>query len=268
MKISGLFSAQNTLLSEEEMCEKLKLKSWPEKQYTTGFKKQSVDSVNVEVKGVVDDVRGYPSHIDLDRALLLYPTRFYDILREKFPQCKESLNMGSMGENVCFEMSNVGFCIGDVLKIGTCIVVVTYHRIPCPKIDARHNIVHLEGQIPNPETSITEYCKCTGFAGIFVKIITSGTINMNDRVEIVNRPNPEWTVQTVAFCLFSCKSAIENNEMFTNIMNIDCLGKAMKKKAKCMIVESVKSNGKDHSMDFQISIMIALIAFFVMIFLC
>lgn len=241
MKVVNLYTAQNTLLTNNQICDNLSLDSWPEKDYSTGFHKHSVDKVIVNKDGITNDVRGYPSHKDQDRAILLYPLYFYDQLKSKFPEASKTLIPGNMGENISIvntdetePSNNMKFCIGDVLKIGTCILSITYHRNPCSKIDARHNI--------NPnQSSITEYCKTTGLAGIFAKVVRSGKISVGDKIEILLRPNPNWDVRYVAEILFSEDSASKNKAIIVDIFNIKGLGDAMKKKAKAMILDNVNS---------------------------
>lgn len=94
---------------------------------------------------------------------------------------------GALGEN----LSTLGLtedraCIGDRYRLGTALVEISQGRKPCWKIDHRFGL-----------SGITAEVVRTGRSGWYYRVIEEGAVAEGDLLELVDRPNPGWSVARV-----------------------------------------------------------------------
>ncbi|CAI07863.1 conserved hypothetical protein [Aromatoleum aromaticum EbN1] len=111
----------------------------PESGRPTGMYKSQVSSAEVAREGFIGDqqadrrVHGGP-----DKAVHFYPARHYEQLAARFPEARESLRPGGLGENLSsLELDERDIRIGDIWSLGTARLQVSQPRTPCWKIDER-----------------------------------------------------------------------------------------------------------------------------------
>ncbi|KON81542.1 MOSC domain-containing protein [Azoarcus sp. PA01] len=111
----------------------------PESGRPTGMYKSQVSSAEVAREGFVGDqqadrrVHGGP-----DKAVHFYPAGHYEQLAARFPDARERLHPGAMGENLSsLELDERDVRIGDIWSLGTVRLQVCQPRTPCWKIDER-----------------------------------------------------------------------------------------------------------------------------------
>lgn len=112
----------------------------PESGRPTGMYKSLVTgATEIGVEGFVGDqqadrrVHGGP-----EKAVHLYPAGHYEELAARFPDAREMLKPGSMGENLSTaEIDERDVRVGEVWKLGTARLQVCQPRTPCWKIDER-----------------------------------------------------------------------------------------------------------------------------------
>ena len=91
---------------------------------------------------------------------------------------------GSFGENLTITGQNEeDVCIGDVYRIGTCVLEVSQPRQPCWKLSRRWGIPKLAVHVQK-----------TGRTGWYYRVITQGQMIAGDKIQRLNRPNPNWTI--------------------------------------------------------------------------
>ncbi len=110
--------------------------------HQTGLRKRRRDVILLTPDGVQDDdVVDRRHHGGPDRAVNCYASEHYATLRRDFPLAAESLQAGSVGENLALEgLQDGDVHIGDRWRIGAALVEVSQPRSPCWKLNARFTI--------------------------------------------------------------------------------------------------------------------------------
>ncbi len=149
-------------------------------------KRPVVGPVRVGPLGIEGDEVGHPKHHGgPDQALLMCSA---ESLRTLAGPLGRPLPPGSFGENVTIEGCDDGdVCIGDVFRWGAVELEVTSPRRPC-EILTRF--------LGHPDT-----CAIVATphrAGWYVRVRTPGTAGVGDRLSIVSRGFPSYTVARAA----------------------------------------------------------------------
>jgi MOSC domain-containing protein YiiM len=155
-----------------------------DKPWTTGFFKTPVEgrvfvaTTNVAGDGQADLV----NHGGIDKAVLAYSADHY-------PKWRDELGMtdmpyGAFGENLTIGgLSEASVCIRDTLRIGTVTFEVSQPRQPCWKLARRWRMHELLGMVVR-----------NGRSGWYLRVLQEGWIEAGVPVELLERPNPEWSV--------------------------------------------------------------------------
>lgn len=148
--------------------------------------------------GFEGDQVGDPSvHGGPDKAVLCYATSNYPKWRE---QLALPMECGGFGENLCIEgLDESSVCIGDVYRMGEAEVEVSQPRGPCGTLARRW------GRLDLPRRVIENHR-----SGWYIRVLKEGKIAPGDRVELLARPQPEWTVARTAEVNYSRDRSIED----------------------------------------------------------
>lgn len=163
--------------------------------WTTGFFKARVSG---PVFAGVTNLRGdgqadLQHHGGIDKAVLAYGA-------EHYPKWREELNMpemphGAFGENLTIAgLSEESVCIGDILRIGSVTFEVSQPRQPCWKLARRWRMHTLTGLVVH-----------NGRTGWYLRVLEEGYIEDGMRVELIDRPNPEWQIARANYILHHCR---------------------------------------------------------------
>ena len=121
-------------------------------------------------------------HGGVDKAVCAYPSEHWLYWRGILPPHR--LTGGAFGENFTLEgLTEADVCIGDVFSVGTAVVQISQPRQPCWKLARRWQIKDLAVQVER-----------TGFTGWYFRVLQEGTVEAKDRLRLIDRPCPEWTV--------------------------------------------------------------------------
>lgn len=166
--------------------------AWPEKVYSSAYLKPSVSEVQVDDEGLVGNEIGFPTHLEYKkyRAALVFNLLQIPLFEELIPSCAGRLHSGSFGENFTVDLPELMpsvVCIGDKFRVGSALFVVSCPRHPCPKVDA---VCGASG--------ITRLAAQHGWAGYFLMVLQPGAVRVGDRMELLDRPYPGYTVQRVS----------------------------------------------------------------------
>jgi MOSC domain-containing protein YiiM len=120
------------------------------------------------------------------QALLLYSAIHYPAWRTEW--ARPDLGPGMFGENLTVsEVSEDSACVGDVLGIGDVRLAVTSPRTPC-------NTLALRLGVPDVVKTILQNHR----SGWYVRVVQEGWLEAGMSVELLERPNPEWTIRRAA----------------------------------------------------------------------
>ena len=172
MKIQGLYRGKAQILK-------------PSREYT-GIYKKLVKRVEVNELGINGDVQvDKRYHGGPDKALHQYSLPSYRRIIQAFAELKNIAVPGSIGENITIaEMTEATVCIGDKYRFGTVLVQVSEPRRPCWKINALFQ-----------QSDLTAFIEREGITGWYYRVLEAGEISVADRVELVERPNPQMSIE-------------------------------------------------------------------------
>jgi MOSC domain-containing protein YiiM len=131
---------------------------------------------------------------------------------------------GCFGENLYLDgLDSAALCVGDELAVYRAVkapgdpagclesdrcggepvlrVQVTSPRRPCSKVDVRHGQTYTAA-------GVRAHCAATGLAGFMVRVLEPGTLQRGDRVRLVARPCPGWSLRRVSALLYGDPTAV------------------------------------------------------------
>jgi MOSC domain-containing protein YiiM len=159
--------------------------SWWDKPWSTGFYKQRQSAESwLGYEGLRGDEQADRRvHGGVDKAVCVYPGEHYPDWRAalRLPD----LPLGAFGENfTTLGLLESTVCIGDVFSLGEARVQVSQPRQPCWKLARRWRIKDLTLQVER-----------TGRTGFYFRVLHHGAFRAGDRLALLERPCPEWTIQ-------------------------------------------------------------------------
>ena len=120
-----------------------------------------------------------------DKAIHHYPHDHYAFWRGGIGDHPLLAAPGGFGENIAtLGLIETEVCIGDRFRLGTALVEVSHGRKPCWKISHRFGLPKLTAQVVK-----------TGRAGWYYRVLEQGLVQAGDRIELIERVLPEWTIE-------------------------------------------------------------------------
>ena len=139
------------------------------------------------------------NHGGVDKAALLYAASHYPYWRRVLPQ--HEWVYGGFGENLTVsDMHEDNVAIGDIYTIGSARVQVSQPRFPCWKLARRWGQKDLAARVQDNH-----------FGGWYIRVLQEGSIEAGQRIEIVERPYPEWTVSRVFDIIYNLERDVEES---------------------------------------------------------
>uniref|UniRef100_Q0HQ73 MOSC domain containing protein n=1 Tax=Shewanella sp. (strain MR-7) TaxID=60481 RepID=Q0HQ73_SHESR len=139
--------------------------------------KKSAQQLRVNVDHVEGDAQADPKHHGgLDRVLHHFPREHYGQYR-RWDLITQLEDAPSMGENIStVGLNETEVNIGDILQMGSVTVQVTQPRSPCFKLNLQFG--HRDFALAMQQSQL---------CGWFYRVLTPGVIQLNDRIELVER---------------------------------------------------------------------------------
>lgn len=158
---------------------------WWDKPWQTGFYKEAqTGPCWLGYEGFRSDEQADRRlHGGPDKAVCVYPAEHYPYWRETLS--RPDFPHGAFGENLTLEgLAENEVCIGDRFSLGEAEVQVSQPRQPCWKLARRWQVKDLAAQVER-----------TGFSGYYFRVLRHGHVRPGDRLELLERPFPEWTIE-------------------------------------------------------------------------
>jgi MOSC domain-containing protein YiiM len=153
---------------------------WKGMTVTTGIFKEPVDgSVMIGRLNLSGDAQAdLTVHGGADKAVYAYPAEHYDYWRKQLPGM--SFPWGTFGENLTtLGLTEDHLYIGDTLRVGDAVLIVTQPRVPCYKLALRFQ-----------RDDIIKRFLRSGRSGFYFSVLEPGEVRAGQQVEILNRdPN-------------------------------------------------------------------------------
>lgn len=156
---------------------------------TSAIFKHPVDGAHqVGPLGLVGDTQAdWRIHGGADKAVHCYAWSHYAAWRRELPSCSAFDAPGAFGENLSVQgLEEQTVYVGDVWRVGQTILEVTQGRQPCFKLNLRFGVVDMAVRVQQ-----------TLRAGWYMRVIEPGLIAAGNRIELLERPHPEFSVATL-----------------------------------------------------------------------
>jgi MOSC domain-containing protein YiiM len=142
------------------------------------------------------------------KAVYAYPAEHYEYWREKLPDV--SFSWGKFGENLTTEgLTEDELCIGDRLRIGTAVLMVTQPRMPCYKLALRFD---RDDMIKRFLVSLR--------SGFYFSVVKEGVVQAGSKVEVLSRdPHLVGVVDIVRLYL----GQVHDPDLLHRAMNVSAL---------------------------------------------
>jgi MOSC domain-containing protein YiiM len=116
-------------------------------------------------------------------AVLAYPEVHYAQWRRELGW--DDIPYGAFAENFTVAgVSEEEACLGDVWRAGTALLQISQPRKPCRNISRFWRRPELLRQVQQ-----------TGRYGFYLRVLEEGAVESGQRIDLLERPNPKWTVQ-------------------------------------------------------------------------
>lgn len=124
-------------------------------------------------------------HGGADKAVYAYPAEHYPYWRRELPEV--NFVPGHFGENLTSEgLLENELCIGDCLRIGSALVMVTQPRLPCYKLALRFD----------RDDMIKRFIS-SGRSGLYFSVIEPGEVSAGSKIDMVSRDPNRVTVADI-----------------------------------------------------------------------
>lgn len=181
----------------------------------TAIDKHKVSLSTVDAMGLETDEQAESFHGGIERAILQFDPCHYLALAKLYPQSAHLFINGGFGENfVVNGMNEHNVCIGDIFSVGGLLLQVTQPRVPCYKLNKRFQVAQL-----------ARYAQNNFITGWFYKVLQTGIVKINDTFELIERPNPQWSVAKVMYYLFI---KTNNQSVMKELIALESLGMEIK----------------------------------------
>jgi MOSC domain-containing protein YiiM len=159
---------------------------WPGRPPSAIGKRRTDGRLEIGPTGFVRDAQAdLDVHGGPEKAIHHYPGEHYAAWRAELG--RDDLAPGGFGENLSTAgITEEALCIGDVLSLGSAVVQVSQGRQPCWKLAAH-----------TAEERMAYLFQKTGRTGWYYRVLEPGHAEAGDRIALVERPRPGWTVLRV-----------------------------------------------------------------------
>jgi MOSC domain-containing protein YiiM len=179
----------------------------PDNKPTGIFKQELEMPAWLGREGLVGDAQADRRvHGGPEKALHQYPVSNYARLAELFPEVRELLVPGSIGENLSmpgWDEGNVS--IGDRFRLGDAVIEVAAPRSPCWKIDQRYG-----------QEGMAAAIEAHGLTGWYFRVLEEGEVGPGCGFERIEQSAPEVTLARLLASWRAHRPAPEELEALAN----------------------------------------------------
>jgi len=160
---------------------------WQGIQVETAISKDPVDgAVKIgELNLAGDKQADLTVHGGPEKAVYAYPADHNEYWRKELP--KVAFSPGKFGENLTTEgLGEDTLCIGDRLRIGTAVLIVTQPRLPCYKLEVRFG-----------RDDMIKRFLASGRSGFYFSVVEPDEVRSGSEIEILSRDANGVTVTNI-----------------------------------------------------------------------
>lgn len=153
----------------------------------SGIDKQPQDRpLRLTRGGFEHDAQGDTKHHGgPDKAVHHYPLDHYVAWREDVGALPLLDRPGAFGENLSTSgVVEADVAVGDRFRVGSALVEISQGRQPCFRLNLRFGVADMARRVQR-----------SGRTGWYYRVIEEGVVTPGDRLALVERISPEWTVE-------------------------------------------------------------------------
>ncbi|KHL25245.1 hypothetical protein PK98_00295 [Croceibacterium mercuriale] len=119
-----------------------------------------------------------------DKAVHHYPLDHYAAWATEIGQHPRLERPGAFGENLAIRgLVEADVAIGDRFRLGTALIEVSQGRQPCFRLNLRMGLPDMARRMQQ-----------SGRTGWYYRVVEEGIVAAGDRLELLDRPTPCWTI--------------------------------------------------------------------------
>lgn len=143
--------------------------------------------------GFAGDAQGDTKHHGgPEKAVHHYPFDHYAIWAAELGPHERLDQAGAFGENLSTTgLTEDTVAIGDVFALGGAIIEVSQGRQPCWKLNERFGLGDMARRV-----------QVSGRTGWYYRVLQSGTVGPTDRLDLIERQAPDWTIRRIWHCFY------------------------------------------------------------------
>jgi MOSC domain-containing protein YiiM len=160
---------------------------WPGKPPSAIQKNPAIGAQDIGAHGFVQDAQAdLKVHGGVDKAIHHYAFDHYAGWQAE-GLIPDGAMPAAFGENISTTgLTEDTLCIGDILRLGSATVQISQGRQPCWKLGFHTG-----------EDKMPYLFQKTGRTGWYYRVLAEGSVAVGDRISLVERPQPNWTVRIV-----------------------------------------------------------------------
>ncbi|PTE19494.1 MOSC domain-containing protein [Cereibacter changlensis JA139] len=131
-------------------------------------------------------------HGGVEKAVHHYPFEHYAAWQADLGALPALAAPGGFGENISTTgLTEATVAVGDIFRLGTALLQVSQGRQPCWKLSRRFATPDMARRVQQ-----------TGRTGWYYRVLQPGVVAPGDRLELVDRLAPDWTLHRLWHALY------------------------------------------------------------------
>jgi MOSC domain-containing protein YiiM len=131
-------------------------------------------------------------HGGVEKAVHHYPHDHYADWRAELGDLPALTAPGGFGENISTAgLTEAEVAVGDTFRLGGALIQVSQGRQPCWKLNHRFGVPDMARRVQQ-----------TGRTGWYYRVLQPGTVAPGDRLDLIDRLAPEWTLRRLWHALY------------------------------------------------------------------
>ena len=157
-------------------------------------------------------------HGGIEKAAHHYPLDHYSAWRAELGDLPALTAPGGFGENISTAgLTEAEVAVGDTFRLGGALIQVSQGRQPCWKLNHRFGVPDMARRVQQ-----------TGRTGWYYRVLQTGTVAPGDRLELIDRLAPDWTLRRLWHALYVDRMNLKELE---GIAALDVLAEGWRKYA-------------------------------------
>lgn len=158
-------------------------------------------------------------HGGVEKAVHHYPFEHYPVWRAELGDLPPLTTPGGFGENISAAgLTETGVAVGDTFRLGGALVQVSQGRQPCWKLNLRFGVPDMARRVQK-----------SGRTGWYYRVLQPGTVAPGDRLELIDRVAPIWTLHRLWHALYVDRMNLDELE---GIAGLEVLAEGWRKYAR------------------------------------